>query len=87
MREHSIERLFSVASLCDNRNVAFDFKKGGKRSEHHALILGENHANSFAAFLCRIHLLQLSLAGKISSIGISFSGRVIVSVVPAALSR
>jgi hypothetical protein len=78
--------LFAVAHLGHDGDVAFDLEQGGQRAEHHALIFGEHHPDGVAALLRGgIHLAQgppVSAAGVFAAP--SFSGRVMVSLVPAS---
>jgi hypothetical protein len=49
VREHGFERFFAVARLGDDGDVAFDFEQRGERTQHHALIFGQDHADGLAA--------------------------------------
>ena len=53
LRDHGVERLFAVARLRDDRDVAFDFEQRGEGTEDHSLIFRENNANSLAPFFDR----------------------------------
>ena len=54
VRKYGFERFFAVAGLRDYGNVAFDFEQGSQRSEHHALIFGEDDADRLASFFCGV---------------------------------
>ena len=44
------ERLFAVARLRHDRNVALDIEQGSERPEHHPLVFGQYYPDSLAAF-------------------------------------
>jgi hypothetical protein len=52
--ENRFKRFFSVANLCDDRDIAFDLEQRGQCAQHHALVFGENHPDLLPAFFrCR----------------------------------
>src|SRR5208282_5715771 len=103
VREHGFERFFAVARLPHDRNIALDFQQRGQRAQHHPLIFGQNHADSlaavfgvfpaafsgafFAAFFTALFKWRVQLRLPSPCATTSFVGSVIVSLVPARVSR